>query len=383
MRARLRIEKDGKSRTFLLKEGCHTLGRGEAADLRLDDDAASREHLLLHVGQEIRVEDLGSRNGTYLGGRRLRGKAAWAPGETLVVGGTSLLLERVGGPVVEPRRWGLPRRLEPIFVGGLLLLLLLFLALVMGEAPERTAGVLHLAEEEARGRVIGWDEEVELRARRLELEWRPQRPLDDALVWLRLGVEAPPAGLELRLNGVEIATWRPGGESWKRILLPARLLDEGANLLVFSPLEEDEWAIWDLRVEEEPRPQCRREACVEEASRLISQGRSLVERQALDPGNSYAAWVAFHRARILLEGLDPKPELYTTAVALLEETEAALDTACRQLRFSVVQRLAFGREALALDLARRMLRTFPEDEHPCHERALDFVERLEAAGGPR
>ena len=42
------------------------LGRGTDNDIRIDDQSVSRYHLLIHVGEGIEVEDLGSANGTLL-----------------------------------------------------------------------------------------------------------------------------------------------------------------------------------------------------------------------------------------------------------------------------------------------------------------------------
>lgn len=52
------------------------IGRGADCELRLDDQAVSRRHAILHVGESIQVEDAGSANGTIIRGKRL------APGET-------------------------------------------------------------------------------------------------------------------------------------------------------------------------------------------------------------------------------------------------------------------------------------------------------------
>jgi len=57
-----------------------TLGRGAEADVRIDHTSVSRRHAILHVGDTIRVEDLGSSNGTWVDGKRLE------PGATAVVG---------------------------------------------------------------------------------------------------------------------------------------------------------------------------------------------------------------------------------------------------------------------------------------------------------
>ena len=47
------------------------IGRGEEADIRLDDEGISRLHCSLEArGPEAVLRDLGSQNGTYVGGER-------------------------------------------------------------------------------------------------------------------------------------------------------------------------------------------------------------------------------------------------------------------------------------------------------------------------
>jgi transcriptional regulator with PAS, ATPase and Fis domain len=55
----------------------------------------SRKHARLHVGESIRVEDLGSANGTIVGRRRLAENSTveWVPGELLIVGAATLFLQ--------------------------------------------------------------------------------------------------------------------------------------------------------------------------------------------------------------------------------------------------------------------------------------------------
>ncbi|KRE37708.1 hypothetical protein ASG73_08660 [Janibacter sp. Soil728] len=56
-------------RTHDLTPGQHTIGRGDAATLRLADDALSREHLELTVDRDgVHLRDLGTTNGTRLDG---------------------------------------------------------------------------------------------------------------------------------------------------------------------------------------------------------------------------------------------------------------------------------------------------------------------------
>jgi hypothetical protein len=69
------------------------LGRGASSATRLDDPTVSRAHARIRVeAGRILVEDLGSRNGSWLGGARLAGLREMAPGEELRAGQTVLAL---------------------------------------------------------------------------------------------------------------------------------------------------------------------------------------------------------------------------------------------------------------------------------------------------
>jgi DNA-binding NtrC family response regulator len=56
---------------MLPREGIVTIGRAPEASIRIEDASVSRVHVRLHVGSAVQVEDLGSANGTRIGGKRL------------------------------------------------------------------------------------------------------------------------------------------------------------------------------------------------------------------------------------------------------------------------------------------------------------------------
>ncbi|HVJ88697.1 MAG TPA: FHA domain-containing protein, partial [Labilithrix sp.] len=67
--------------TFALTAGKSlVLGRDEDADIRIDDHAVSRRHLVFHPGPPLEVEDLGSSNGTFV--TRAAPSTPGAPAET-------------------------------------------------------------------------------------------------------------------------------------------------------------------------------------------------------------------------------------------------------------------------------------------------------------
>jgi len=70
------------------------IGRGADCDLRLGSSEISRHHCMLRVrGNEVTVIDLGSSNGTYLNGLRIRSQAALHSGDELRLASFSFVLE--------------------------------------------------------------------------------------------------------------------------------------------------------------------------------------------------------------------------------------------------------------------------------------------------
>ncbi len=82
------MEVQGTDETLLisLAQGVTHVGRGLAADLRLDDVSVSRRHaLLLSRASGVRVLDDRSSNGTFVNGRRIV-QADLSDGDVLVLG---------------------------------------------------------------------------------------------------------------------------------------------------------------------------------------------------------------------------------------------------------------------------------------------------------
>lgn len=68
-----------------------TMGRGASADVRLVDEGISRFHCRIrHDGSKLIVEDLNSRNGTFVNGDRVQAKAL-ADGDKIQIGRTTVL----------------------------------------------------------------------------------------------------------------------------------------------------------------------------------------------------------------------------------------------------------------------------------------------------
>ena len=91
---RLQVIQDDRTQRIALPEGELVLGSSAKADIRLAHLSVSRRHARLRVSPEgVEVEDLGSRNGTRLGDKKLTGPAAVPPGVPLLFGTALTILE--------------------------------------------------------------------------------------------------------------------------------------------------------------------------------------------------------------------------------------------------------------------------------------------------
>ncbi|MYR08265.1 ATP-binding cassette domain-containing protein [Gordonia sp. SID5947] len=74
-----------------LRDGVCTIGRSPDNDLVVDDMLASRRHARITTGTEIRIEDLGSINGTHVNGHRVD-RSVLHDGDAVTVGNSDFLV---------------------------------------------------------------------------------------------------------------------------------------------------------------------------------------------------------------------------------------------------------------------------------------------------
>jgi DNA-binding winged helix-turn-helix (wHTH) protein len=80
-----------ESHTVLLAEGHNLLGRDERSVVVLDSTTVSRRHAMIVVeGGKAVLEDLGSKNGTRVGGHRVEGPVVLVDGDQIQVGALHL-----------------------------------------------------------------------------------------------------------------------------------------------------------------------------------------------------------------------------------------------------------------------------------------------------
>jgi pSer/pThr/pTyr-binding forkhead associated (FHA) protein len=92
------FKSDGNRRSFSLGKDLTVIGRREDCDLRIPLGEISRKHCrLIKDGDILKVEDLGSSNGTYHNGQRVQ-EAMIQPGDTVQVGSIAFVVQIGGAP---------------------------------------------------------------------------------------------------------------------------------------------------------------------------------------------------------------------------------------------------------------------------------------------
>jgi len=92
MKYRLRYQQHD----FELADGEFVVGRGADCQLALDDGLVSRRHAAFTIaGDEIFVEDLGSRNGVRVNGERIVGRTRLNDGDRIRIGNQDMAVLRV------------------------------------------------------------------------------------------------------------------------------------------------------------------------------------------------------------------------------------------------------------------------------------------------
>lgn len=85
-----------KSREFHLVRGANVLGREPGAGIKIDASAVSRRHAVITIDEEgATLEDLGSKNGSYVADERITSPVRLRDGDTFRLGSVPLTLRVV------------------------------------------------------------------------------------------------------------------------------------------------------------------------------------------------------------------------------------------------------------------------------------------------
>ena len=109
---------EARTRMIELPDGAQlTVGRAHHAIIQVDSERVSRIHArVLRRGDELSVEDMGSRNGTWVNGTAITGSHRLASGDSIVIGPATLVVSLTTPAFAEPRLDG-SRSLEERLAG--------------------------------------------------------------------------------------------------------------------------------------------------------------------------------------------------------------------------------------------------------------------------
>jgi sigma-B regulation protein RsbU (phosphoserine phosphatase) len=94
--------KNGRPTTFTIGSKKICLGNASNNDIVLLDQFSSRGHAVIRPGESgYVIQDQGSKNGTFLNGRRLSGDAVLKRGDEILIGSTRIVFDREFQPAVE------------------------------------------------------------------------------------------------------------------------------------------------------------------------------------------------------------------------------------------------------------------------------------------
>lgn len=83
---------------FALRDGRNVIGRDPTAHVKLDSASASRSHASVTVtGDDASLQDLGSRNGTYLNGEKIETARSLRAGDEIRIAGFAIRFQTAPG----------------------------------------------------------------------------------------------------------------------------------------------------------------------------------------------------------------------------------------------------------------------------------------------
>lgn len=159
------------------------------------------------------------------------------------------------------------------------------------------------------------------------------------------------------------------------IMIPPNLLKKGEiNRITFdntkNPPGEDEWRVWNVRVEKALLPELPPDELVTKARESYSRGKLNAERADVGARNRYEAWKSYREAWLLLEAHpEPKPDLYLETKEQMREAQKELDRTCAKLLLETEGYYNQRNYKAARDTLEHISEYFPEFDQPCRMHA--------------
>jgi DNA-binding winged helix-turn-helix (wHTH) protein len=91
---------NANARVLSLRVGDNVIGRSATASVRLDADGVSRRHAIIHIASDdsAAIEDLGSKNGTFVRGQRVTSRCTLLSGDEIRFGSVDVTFHTNSSP---------------------------------------------------------------------------------------------------------------------------------------------------------------------------------------------------------------------------------------------------------------------------------------------
>jgi hypothetical protein len=189
--------------------------------------------------------------------------------------------------------------------------------------------------------------------------------------------------VDITLNGVHVGFANPSAGKFpkeQRLKLPRKYLKPGIpNEIVFdnvdNPPGAKHWAIARPRLVVKELPDESKDELLRVAKELYEGSELALHAREPAPENNALAWTRLHKALLLLEMIEPKPDLYDRAQTRLREFDLRLDDVCSKFFLEAKKFEELGNPGRAQLTYKGGLEFFPagEDEHWCRARLLEKI----------
>lgn len=225
-------------------------------------------------------------------------------------------------------------------------------------------------------------------ADRVSFSFESKRGLTE-LTYSVASIERPDQ-LEIVVNGERVgyAPQTSGGWSTgQRLPIPRRLLRAGRNIVTFDNLDiparagvqvDDRWGIGEVALSETalPKPDPAK------AKQFYDLGKASFDTRAVAPQNLARAIAYLEEAQLYIAAEDDPPPIAETIETELKKVETELQNTYDQHMFTAEQSLRFGDPGKARDALREILRYFPDQNDPHHQRAKEKLTELSLSNTP-
>ncbi len=408
-----------------------SFGRTDENDVVVPSTAASRHHARVsQKGEDYEVEDLRSSNGTRVNGEPLLRPLLLEDGDVIEIGqipfkfspyavanatrivATANLppwekgrakaperrvaLAKPKSPVAQvvERFQALPKRQRVLIAAGAGMILLFMLgrglrapARIDPDAPELVEHPYALGatpEDHCYGQGGGT---ARIAPRGVGFSFNFSEPVaGKSLVTLHAQISGVRHAddVDLLLNGQHLAFLPATFDDTRPldlILERAKLQPNAENTLELKPAKRPEmsWSVCGIWVEQVSLPSGTPAQLQAKAKEEYALGESKSQNENVAARNLYDSWHHYKEARKTLLAIPKPPEALRNLVdERLRDVENRLEKKCKQMMFTAQQaKITKGPDAAA-DAAADVFNYFPQSDHPCYERARQFLKGLAA-----